>query len=105
MPHRDDIALMAHLMRRAGFGASREELEAYVAKALWRRGERKAGLTRKTGRGWHSLRRKFASEMMHKPLRVVCDLGGWKDAETVLRCYQQPDEEALRAALMDRRTP
>ena len=27
-----DIALMAHLLRRAGFGATREELEAYVAK-------------------------------------------------------------------------
>ena len=27
-----DIALMAHLMRRAGFGASRAELEAGVAK-------------------------------------------------------------------------
>src|SRR6476660_8178349 len=32
MSHRDDIALMAHLMRRAGFGASRDELEARVAK-------------------------------------------------------------------------
>ena len=28
----NDIALMAHLMRRAGFGASRDQLEAYVAK-------------------------------------------------------------------------
>ena len=27
----DDLALMAHLMRRAGFGATRDELEAYVA--------------------------------------------------------------------------
>ena len=27
-----DIALMAHLMRRAGFGATREELEAIAAK-------------------------------------------------------------------------
>ena len=27
-----DIALMAHLLRRAGFGAARDELEAYVAK-------------------------------------------------------------------------
>ena len=27
-----DIALMAHLFRRAGFGASRDDLEAYVAK-------------------------------------------------------------------------
>lgn len=32
MAYRDDIALMAHLMRRAGFGASRDELEARVAK-------------------------------------------------------------------------
>jgi len=32
MAHHDDIALMAHLMRRAGFGAGRDELEARVAK-------------------------------------------------------------------------
>ena len=32
MPKQEDIALMAHLMRRAGFGATREELEAWVAK-------------------------------------------------------------------------
>ena len=28
MPNKEDLALMAHLMRRAGFGANREELEA-----------------------------------------------------------------------------
>ena len=32
MPHQEDIALMAHLMRRAGFGATRDELETLVAK-------------------------------------------------------------------------
>src|ERR687891_723787 len=32
MPNQDDLALMAHLMRRAGFGASRAELEARVAR-------------------------------------------------------------------------
>lgn len=32
MPSRDEMALMAHLMRRAGFGASHEELEARVAQ-------------------------------------------------------------------------
>ena len=32
MPSDKEIALMAHLMRRAGFGARREELEAYVAQ-------------------------------------------------------------------------
>jgi uncharacterized protein (DUF1800 family) len=31
MGHSDDIALMAHLMRRAGFGATRDELETLVA--------------------------------------------------------------------------
>jgi uncharacterized protein (DUF1800 family) len=32
MAHQDDIALLAHLMRRAGFGATRDELETRVAK-------------------------------------------------------------------------
>jgi hypothetical protein len=32
MAYQDDIALMSHLMRRAGFGAGRDELEARVAK-------------------------------------------------------------------------
>ena len=32
MANRDDLALMAHLMRRAGFGATRKELEERVAK-------------------------------------------------------------------------
>ena len=32
MANRDEMALMAHLMRRAGFGATREELEQRVAK-------------------------------------------------------------------------
>jgi len=32
MAYQEDIGLMAHLMRRAGFGATRDELEARVAK-------------------------------------------------------------------------
>ena len=32
MAYQEDIALMAHLMRRAGFGAGREEIEARAAK-------------------------------------------------------------------------
>ena len=28
----NDLSLVAHLMRRAGFGATRDELEAYAAK-------------------------------------------------------------------------
>ena len=69
----------------------------------WRKAERLAGLEPKRGRGWHSLRRKFASDLMDLPLKVLCQLGGWKDAQTVLRCYQQPDEVQLRTALNSRR--
>jgi integrase len=75
----------------------------YLVRGWWRRAEKLAGLERKDGRGWHSLRRKFATELMHEPLKVLCKLGGWMDAETVLTCYQQPDEEAMRVALEGRK--
>ncbi|MYE35273.1 MAG: site-specific integrase [Gemmatimonadales bacterium] len=69
----------------------------------WQQAERLAGLEPKRGRGWHSLRRKFASDLMDLPLKVLCQLGGWKNAHTVLRCYQQADEGQLREALESRR--
>ena len=70
--------------------------------AWWKSAERRAGLEPKRGRGWHSLRRKFASDLMGLPLKVLCDLGGWKEAQTVLRCYQHTDEVQLRTALDSR---
>ena len=33
----------------------------------------------------------------------LCELGGWKNAQTVLRCYQKADEGQLRKALESRR--
>jgi len=36
---------------------------------------------------------------MDLALNVLCDLGGWKTAQTVLQCYQRPDEDRLRKAL------
>ncbi|WP_420447283.1 tyrosine-type recombinase/integrase [Candidatus Palauibacter sp.] len=54
----------------------------------WGRAEELAGMERKRRRGWHSLRRKFASDLMAQPLKVLCELGGWKNAKTVLQCYQ-----------------
>ena len=33
---------------------------------------------------------------MDLPLKVLCELGGWKEAQTVLRCYQQADTVQLR---------
>ncbi len=71
-------------------------------RAWWCRAEKLAGLERKRGRGWHSLRRKFASDLMDQPLKVLCQLGGWRNAQTVLNCYQRADEGQLRQALAQR---
>ncbi len=68
----------------------------------WRKAERLAGLEHQRGRGWHSLRRKFATDLMNLPLKVLCELGGWKNARTVLTCYQRPNNGQLRKALDSR---
>jgi hypothetical protein len=49
------------------------------------------------------VRRKFATELKDLPLKDLCYLGGWKDPKTLLTCYQQPDEEGMRRALLARR--
>ena len=58
-----------------------------------------ANLEHEPRMGWHSLRRKFASELKRTPLKDLCALGGWKSHATVLTCYMQSDEETMRAAL------
>ena len=40
--------------------------------------------------------------MKHAPLKDLCALGGWKDHQTILTCYQRADPVTMRAAL-DRR--
>ncbi len=78
-------------------------LSRSLSYAWWNRAQELARLEPKPGRGWHSLRRKFASDLMNQPLKVLCELGGWKTAHTVLRCYQRADEAQLREALDSRR--
>ena len=74
-----------------------------LARDWWGKAQALAGLEPKRGRGWHSLRRKFASDLINQPLKVLCELGGWKTAQTVLQCYQRADEGQLRKALESRR--
>ncbi len=38
---------------------------------------------------------------MDVPLKVLCQLGGWKTAQTVLQCYQRADEDQLRTRTAD----
>jgi len=78
-------------------------LDRSRVRVWWDKAQKLAGLEPKRGRGWHSLRRKFASDLMDQPLKVVCQLGGWKTAQTVLQCYQRADEDQLRTALEHRR--
>ena len=53
---------------------------------------------------WHSLRRKFATELKDMSLKDLSYLGGWKDTNTLLTCYQQPDETVMLEGLANRRT-
>ncbi len=75
----------------------------WMARAWWEKAEKLAGIKPKRGRGWHSLRRKFASDLMDQPLKVLCELGGWRTTKTILQCYQRASEDRLREALANRR--
>ncbi len=76
---------------------SRGTLDKWLQEA-----RRRATLLLPPRAAWHSLRRKFATEL-DLPLKELCYLGGWKDAKTLLECYQQPDETVMRHALAQRR--
>ena len=75
----------------------------WLAGDWWKKAEALAGLKPRRSCGWHSLRRKFTSDLINQPLKMLCELGGWKTAETVLQCYQRADEGQLRKAREERR--
>ena len=50
---------------------------------------------------WHPYRRKWATERKHHSLKDVAAAGGWKDTETLLTCYQQPDADTLLAGMSE----
>ncbi|MFC1791329.1 tyrosine-type recombinase/integrase [Gemmatimonadota bacterium] len=85
-------------------GCPSEPCSRHLMRDWWQRAERSAGFEHVRGLGWHSLRRKFATDLQEKPLKVLCQLGGWKSFKTVLECYQQPDEASMRKALGERQT-
>ena len=65
--------------------------------------ERMAGQPKLDGGLWHPYRRKWATERKHHSLKDVAAAGGWKDTETLLRCYQAPDSETLLAVMSEER--
>ncbi len=75
----------------------------HLMRDWWQRAEELAEVKHEPGLGWHALRRKFATELKQVPLKDLCQLGGWKEPQTVLKCYQKPDEATMREALASRR--
>lgn len=65
--------------------------------------ERRAKLPKLIGGLWHPYRRKWATERKHHAITDVAAAGGWKDVETLLTCYQQPDAETMLAVMSEPR--
>ena len=68
----------------------------YLASKWLLRAYDLAEVERDPGGVWHPFRRKWATERKRYPLRDVAAAGGWSDTQTLLLCYQQPDEATLR---------
>ncbi len=74
-----------------------------IMSTWFRRAIALAGVDVPPRTGFHALRRKFATELKTIPLPDLCALEGWKDAKTILTCYQTPDRDTMRSALTARR--
>ena len=47
------------------------------------------------------LEKGFYVDGKHHSLKDVAAAGGWKDTETLLTCYQQPDADTLLAVMSE----
>lgn len=65
--------------------------------------EEKAELPKLNGSLWHAYRRGWATARKNLPISDVAFAGGWSDATTLLRCYQQPDEATLLRVMSEPR--
>ena len=65
--------------------------------AIWlRAAEERAELEHIPGGAWHMFRRLWATSRNGMSLKDVAYAGGWTDTATLLKVYQQPDEETLQ---------
>lgn len=49
---------------------------------------------------WHSIRSTWATEGKGYSVRDVMQADGWKNEETLLRSYQQPDAETVKRVVL-----
>lgn len=68
--------------------------------AYWlKRAYEVSGAPKPDGSMWHAFRRLWATERKGLPVKDVAAAGGWKDVTTLITCYQQPDQDTLRAVV------
>ena len=72
--------------------APAELLSQWIAKA-----EDEAELPKLEGGTCHPYRRKWRSERSHHPIKAVAVAGGWSDFDTMLRCYDIPEDADVLA--------
>jgi hypothetical protein len=65
--------------------------------------EKAAKVPKLEGGLWHPYHRKWATDRKGHSLKDVAAAGGWQDTETLLKCYQQPDNETLLAVMSEER--
>lgn len=80
----------------------KEPTDRGTFRGWWLDAEKLAGVEHVEGRLYHSCRRAFATDLKTRPLVDVPHLGGWKDPNTVVRVYQQADEQSMESALASR---
>jgi hypothetical protein len=64
---------------------------------LWKKLLKKYTGTVSPRLAFHTLRRKFASDWSDVPTALVAAAGGWLNPEVVVKLYQRPSVEQVRA--------
>jgi integrase len=99
---RDEIRVF-QVKLGGGFGGFMFPSHSDQSKALtrdafghWlRKAEELAELPKLDGSLWHAYRRAWASARKDLPLKDVAAVGGWKDIQTLVNCYQQADDDTM----------
>ena len=78
--------------------APAELLSQWIEKA-----EVEAKLPKLEGGTCHPYRRKWRSERTHHPLKAVAVAGGWTDFDTMMRCYDIPEDADVLAVTSETR--
>jgi integrase len=71
----------------------------HVAKNWMERAQRLAKLPHLKGGLWHPYRRGWATSRKHLPSGDVAKAGGWRDEETMRRCYRREDADTILQAV------